>query len=584
MKLTFLFFIFCTLASSMSFSKTENSNKKSSDNTSYKSANYLFLKSSLEEVISKNWSQDLSTIVDKDQFKLSANFVLQEKTSKDVEPNGPLYNDLELGHIDAQELLNLYQATNADAENEFVVKKAEIKIGLNPEISDKNRQSLNDYLNKKIKNEFGKTGTLEISNFEGDLKSSPFKKPTLLEQLKSFQIIVGSLFLAIALILGSLIYGLMSGLSGKEGSSDLSASVSVNSKSEITPSEDTVSGSSTALENESLFNQITENRDRIKEVSLGLVDELEVIVAEWCDQGQSGLKKLACFTEVASSVVGKVIIPEDVKSSVADLFSSMSDLETSEKLDLYQKTYWDLVASKNLGVSSLHEPFSFIADASMDTLNQVLSTDDSKNQAIIAMYMPDNARSAYLSDMKNEDKMQILESAAKLSSVTEGELHSLEDKYAEHFNEKIDESAISMSHTLNKIVDALSMIDSCKLLPDVNGDIMVNFKNKTPHVAFLSEWSVESLSYLIKRITNEELFSYLKVAPQMTTVFMSLVSPKTKEIVEDDLRNSSNEFNEKNIENGLSSLNQRIVSIFKNDELQLSKTLVKDNNVVKIAA
>jgi len=548
----------------------------------------LLVKSSLEDIVANKWTQDLSTIIDEKDFKLSIDFDLKEKKNKngEYELKGPLYNDLDLGFLDAEELLKSYKAQNFDLDRgqEFLVSKAAVKVGLAPSLSENKIKIAKEFLNAKIKSNFGKNGSLNVSNFE-NIESSPFKEPTMLEKLQKFQVIGGSLLLALALVLGSILFGLSSKTKDQASSpSDLSASVNVNSKSEISGG-DRDSNGGVAAAASLLSSDIADYRKRIKEISETLSDELESIVAEWCKQGENGFEKLACFTEVASSVVGKVVIPEEFKGNISKLFSSMHKLDEKQKLELFEQTYWDLVASSNLGVSSLHEPFSFMANASLDTLNTVLSNDDSRNQAIISMYMPQSSRESYFKDLDQDKKLEILTTAARLSSVTENELHQLEDHYAKHFDNQVDESDISMSQTLKKIVDALSLIDACKMLPNVQGQVMENYKSSFGHVAFLSQWSDASLSYLMKRSTSEEIFAYIKVVPHMKDTLLSLTSPKTSEIVLDDLNNSADTFNEKVIKENLKSLNNKILDIFSNDELKIAETIVKEeNNDIKIAA
>ena len=551
-----------------------------------KSTEYMSIKSGLEEIVIKRYENDLSTKINKDQFNLGINFeLLKKKKNKENTLKGPLYNDLELGYLNPEDLFKSYSAQFESDKHEYLIKEIDVLVGLDPNLTAEAKKEVETWIAAKIKKDFGAIGKYEV-NYLKNLEKVEVKNQTFMEKFKDFQLIGGSLVLALTLFLCSLLYLIFAGARGssqESGTAESSTSVNIDSHAEISGA-GTDEGSDSVVKSENSIVQINQLRDQIRDISEKLNDELEEVINEWCSQGEEGLYKLASFSEIASTVVGTVFIPEQYKPQVAALFSKMHKLSSEENEAMLQKIYWDLVASLNFGSGTLHEPFSFIADASAETLNKVLLKDDVKNQTVLTMFMPLKSRQSYLNELDFKQKQEVLKNAAHLSSISEDDLKGLEDQYASYFDEKIEESEVAMSMTLVKLIEALSLKEACLLLPSIDGPVIDQYKSKNPYIAFLPEWSDDSLKFLVKRLTNEEMYAYLKVMPDMTSRLLGFASPKTQEIVQDDLSHGE-ELTDQQTQEWLTSLNNKLIDLFTKGDLHLSDTIKSNGqNDIKIAA
>jgi hypothetical protein len=99
----------------------------------------------------------------------------------------------------------------------------------------------------------------------------------------------------------------------------------------------------------------------------------------------------------------------------------------------------------------------------------------------------------------------------------------------------VDEAEVSMSMTLNKLIDSMTLIDACKLLTKVEGPMIEEYKLKHPHIGFFANWTVAAQETLIKKSSNDELMAYMRIMPDMIPVVLELVSPRAKQIIEDDM-------------------------------------------------
>lgn len=574
------------LFSSSSLAQTQNNKavKVSSKKMStLKTTDFMALKANLEDILVRRYTQDLSSTLDKERFSIGASFELViEETKK--EKLGPLLNDLELSYLDAEYLLESYASQFEKPEDKYLIKGVSVNVGLDPELDEEAKGEVEAWLTARLNKEFGSIGTSNV-DFLKKIVVEDKKSNVLLKWMKDYQLIIGCLILAIALILSFLLRGFFSvAKSAVSSATGSSPTVNIESQAEISPSkEEEVTSKERSVVLTTEIEQVTK---QIKEFSHKLGSEVNELVTEWCNKGESGLYRLACFAETSSTIVGTLPIPSEYKKKMGDLFSEMHSLEQEEKLKLLQQTYWDLVATHNLGAETLKEPFSFISSASLDTINKVLLENDIDTQTVVTMYMPEDMRKSYLSELDEDKKIELLNKAAQLSTVTEDYLKSVEDQYAPYFTEGVSESEVSMDLTLTKLVEALSVKESCKILPKIEGPVVERFKLSTPHLAFLPQWeSEESLKYLIKRCTNEELLAYLRAVPEMTDKIIEQVSPRAQQILKDDLEQQDS-FAPKLSEELLVNLNKKIVDLVNSGDIDLRKTIKSNSDKadIKIAA
>lgn len=560
---------------------TNASSTSSAEATSpLRRADVISVKAALEDMLVRRYAQELSAIVSYERFNVGARFelvVVDDKENKRNQNANDNYTDLDLGYLDADTLFDRYSNIESGTVSplaKYGIKSVSINVGIQENMGEQIKKSVDDWLQARIKDEFGAIGKGQVQFIQSENSN-----PTTMDRIIQMQGLVGQLILAIAILLGVILWRLLSGGSSK--SEPLQSSVNIESKTEMKAGEGVLGGSSSQSnadkEKERAFeSKIDHLSFQIKDLAPKLVEQLELIINQWCEQGEEGLMQIASFAEITGSVLGSLPIPKEHKKKMGDIFAQMSSLSLEKRHDVVNKVYWDLVASLNLGTEALHRPFSFLGNTSLGTVNKVLLGNDTDIQTVVSLYMPENMRKNYFSKLENDKKVELLNAAAKLSTISQDRLKGIEDQIAPYFEQKVDEAEISMSMTLSKLIETMTFVDACKLMTKVQGPIIEDYKIKHPHLGFFSDWTVSAQEVLIKKATNEELTAYIRTVPEMSPNVLELVSPRARQILEDDI-NRPDTMSEPEKEKWLQSLHNRLLNLVYTNVINLEDAIKKKN-------
>lgn len=568
-----LFLLFCSIG----FAKS----------SPLKKADALSVKASLENMLVRRYTQELSSIVDKEHFNIGVILNLRVVNTNERRPQNLEFNDLELGFLDADALFDSYSLTNMAGANPFEkysIRGADFQIGLSPEVGDEIKASVEQWLSKRVKNEFGSGGKTKVQYLLSPPEAAPVVETPVMKWMKiikDMQGLAGNIVLAFAIILGIVLWSVLGG--GKtEAATDTansSQSIEINSKTEMGGAFGGSTGTVVDSELEaSIVTQLDHMKEQIKDLAPKVVDQLDSLITEWCDQGEEGLFLLASFAEISGSVLGSLPIPKDEKKKMSSIFAQMHETENSRKLEFFNRVYWDLISALNLGTESLHRPFSFLGNSGMSTLSNVLLGNDLETQTVISLYMPEKMRKKYFAGLDDEKRIELLNAAAKMSSITEESLQSIEDHVAPYFGESdSEESSVPMDMTLVKLVESMGFVDSCRILPSIEGPVMDKFKLQTAHIGFLASWDKSAIGVIAKYASNEALLAYLRVVPEMKHYVLEFVPPRTQQILEDDLGQLDTMSPERK-EDLLAVLHDLILSLVDNGELSLDELVENADN------
>lgn len=587
--LAFLLIFSSVFANAQSKPKASAQASTTENTSPLRRADVISVKAALEEMLVRRYAQELSAIVSYDKFNVGARFELSVVDDKDAKRNlnnGGDYTDLDLGYLDADTLFDRYANVDSGSVSplaKYAIKSVAINIGLQQDMGEKNKKTVDDWLQNRIKEEFGNIAKGQVQFIQSE-KSNP----TTLDRIIQMQGLFGQLILALAILLGVLLWRILGG--GASNKDADSAAINIQSKSEMTAGEGLFASGSSKDEAKAqelaIESKIEHLSEQVKDLAPKLVDQLEQLITQWCDQGEDGLMQIACFAEISGSVIGSLPIPTEHKKKMGDVFSRMAEINLENRYDLVNRTYWDLVASLNLGTEALHRPFSFIGNATLGTVSKVLLGNDADIQTVVSLYMPENMRKNYFSKLESDKKIELLNNAAKLSSISHDKLKKIESEMAPYFEEKVDEAEVSLSMTLSKLIESMSLVDACKLMPQVNGPMVDEYKLKHPHIAFFADWVLSAQETLIKKATNEELMAYVRIMPNMTQTVLELVSPRAKQILEDDLSRTDN-MPEAEKERLILSLHNRLLNLIYSNTLVLEDCIKKNetsNEDIRVAA
>jgi len=552
-----------------------------------KRADALSVRSNLENMLVRRYTQELSAFVSSDAFKVGARFelkVVEKATESDsIDMSSLGYSDLDLGYLDPDELLDAYSLNDLSGINpleKYAIKSVDIQVGLEPNMTEEVKTSVEKWVTARVQEEFGTAGKAKVQFIQNPELSGQTSSP-FMKMIKEMQGLVGNIILGLCILFGILLWKVLAGKSSDAAAAGAGAapSVSIQSKTEaaITGGVGGVNPEESAALEQSYKDQIDQLSLQIKDLSPKIVDHVESLIHEWCEKGEEGLNQLACFAEISGSVLGSMPIPEEQKKKMGAVFSQMHMMDSERRFNIVNKVYWDMVASLNLGAEALHRPFSFINNSGLGKVNKVLLGNDIDTQTVVTMYMPETMRKSYFKELGQDQKIDLLKSAAQLSAISEDQLKGIEDQIAPYFSDKeTEESSVSMSLTLTKLIDAMPLLDACKLLPSVEGPVIEQFKQAEPHIAFLPEWNKESLSLLARQVSNEQLLAYLRVVPDMKHYFLEYVSPRVSQILKDDLEQPDS-MQDAEKEQHLASFNSLIMRLVSSGEINFYETMKKDD-------
>jgi hypothetical protein len=306
---------------------------------------------------------------------------------------------------------------------------------------------------------------------------------------------------------------------------------------------------------------------------LGLVSKLseesETLVRSWCDLGDEGMMRMACFSEAVGSEMGRLPVPADSMKDLATAFSKMPGVAPVEKRDLLKKVYWDIMMVLNLGSESLERPFSYVSTMKDTMIQDILIHQNSKMKTLVAMFMPESLRQQYVSNQDAETKLELLRQALDMSEIATEELKNYESQFRSSIRADDRKDVVIIDSALQKLISALTPMEEMSLLPQLAGSGIEAFKMGQFSLAFMHEWSDEALSAVFSRAMPDEVVAYLRMKMEIKDRVIGLCPPMTAEVASDDLsrENGLTEW-EHNIH--LNQLAVRVRGLIDSGEIQLA--------------
>lgn len=502
-------------------------------------AEMLQAKAYLESLIVQRLSQDLSTQVQKDDFSISAflNIRKIEKKKKDLDP----ISDIDLGFLNPDQLYKEFKQDKDGMENyfsNFQVTKVTVNVGLKASLGEEAKEEITKWLDERVKAEFGRIGQASVKTILGPkvAEKSPF-----LDLLKDLQELAGMLILAMALLMGVMLWKAMSGKPSEVngGGPDIkinNGGAGAGKGGADGSSEQDVSSDQKLVQERNVNEKIEKVSEQIREIAPKMLSEFEGVITEWCKAGEGGFMQTALLAQTVGQVLGKIPIPDKYHKEVVKYFTTMHSVEPEKKLEYLTALYWDLMAVMNLGSSALYKPFSYLNDAPVTTVNEVLMENNSRLRTVASFYMSDERRAEYLETLDEEMKFDMLKEAAELDHMKESEFQTMDQWLSAYFNQDGVEADVAMESILPKLVESLSLREGVTFLKEIKGRSVEVYKRSVPSLAFFHEWNKDYLGGYLSRLASEELIAFLSIRQDLQDTFLEYVPPRMKIIVGDDLK------------------------------------------------
>jgi len=519
-------------------------------------------KALIEDLIAKRYRQELSTLVDNNQYYLSVRLelilnktdaVIKNPPPKESPKEIPIITDLMLGTLDPEDLLNKYSPPEqAEITKQFLtnyrIKTVAFSIGLKDGLPKETKELVTKWLQDRINNEFGKNGTGSVTTLQQVITPPPpivSKEP--LDILNQFQNLAGQLALAIALILGVILWRLLGGNNKAALSQNPTPSATSNPAPPAQNSSQNTEVNKGLQEAEIIVQQKAEKEkllaqegiattaQKILELLPHLTPHFESVIRSWCQMGETGRFKLAVFAETVGKEVGRLPIPIDALSEVGKIFPKVAELSLTEKYSTLQKAYWDLLSVINLGPEILNQPFGYIGGLSTNVVNQMLIDKNPKLKTLVSLYMPSDMRARYFKGLNSQTKLELLKTATEMNEIPANELQDLDRNFKTSAQPSSTKEIVILDRSLQKLVEALKPQEELALLPSLKGPVVESFKRSVPSIAFLDEWPDDKLKLFLSKLTSDEILPYLRLKPNNKKRYLDLLPKFTSDILVEEL-------------------------------------------------
>ncbi len=503
----------------------------------------LNARSALEEKVVQKYRTELLTVLQQGTFAVSAQVSLVEKNSRDPAGKGseaaefsPF--DLRMGRLNPKSW-RLPQDAAGDGP-EYMIRSVSLFVGLDSALSQESRDQVKTWLTTHMTNEFGSLGKVEISTIQAkpvekaDAKNTPTK--SWLDRLTELQVLAGMVVMAVMILFSGLL--LMRGLSIRSEPPQMAelpralppTPVAAEPKAEIGPK---VEQLLSATEQKEL-------RASINELAIQTGDDLQALITSWADGGETGLLKLALFLDIASGLTKKLKVPEKAQEGLAETFSKIHNISAADRLDAMARARWDLVACRNLGSQSLHQPFDYLENVQDGAVKSILLNENPRLRATVALHMPSKVRKKYLDSMAITEKQGLFDEMVSLSSLKVVELRQADQKIQGLIGASAPaEAALSTQPLLARFLDDLVPEESLKILQTAlqASDIRAfsEIQKLHPSPAFLPYWPKDELTALLREASTDELLSFIHFMPEMQETAFAVLPDMSCEILKDTL-------------------------------------------------
>ncbi len=503
----------------------------------------------LEELLNRRYAQGLSTLLQKESYHVSTQLQLADLT---LDPdNAPAIDekpsDLTLGYLDAEQLVKKFGVEKEKAQFGSLLANKKVKtilvsVGLDESLGVNVKQDVEKWMQTKLKSEFGDKSKVEVAFIKISTEKENETKPkNWWDWLRQFQQLASEAIFALAAMMGILLWRLTTSKSSIQNQgAGTTSQFNINSKNEnmaggVGADAPKAKGTETLDETRKYLEEIFLYSQKINAILPQVQNDFEVVLQSWCSAGQEGYQKAVCFAEVVGKDIGRLPIPADAIQEVAGAFSRMADMPLREKQSIVEKIYWDLITIINLGTDSLSQPFGYLSGIDPQLINQMLIEENSKMKTMVSIYAPDELRQKMLAPLDEAQKLDILKSASELSEISTSELKNLNKSFQTKMKGTESRDNIQLDTSLEKIISALPKIDELKLLPQIQGAGIQNYKRKNASVAFLHEWPDDKLGLFITQLKTDHVVTYLRLKPDQKERIYGLCQPRAAAVIKDEV-------------------------------------------------
>lgn len=557
-----------------------------------KSSPIMKVETEIENRITTNLRNVISTQLSPESFTVGVRVQLSDRAddledeAKDVKPYG-----LGMGSVDVQNIIASYERElkeikqSQNKENEFVVKKIEILVGISSSYEKSYQKKFEAWLKKYVGGAYGRVATTNLSLIQGPPKpnetpkdkedSSPDAKKvdnsntnkneianekSFVQHLEDLQFLIGWVVFSIAVLASILLARLMTQKQTRKSSNESSLTTDQTLKG--SGSQDGVkkgAGVPVSGKNknsgsvESKPEEFETLRLRIQALVLELNTRSAVLINYWLKNDSEGFLKTAVFYEVvlksrSGELVGEVAWLSSIKPlqknfevSIREAFRSLAAKTKEEKFRIYQNAYWDLLSYNTLGEEQFKVSFDFLKSIPSSMIARYVKENSGEKRSIVFHYLDSESKKSILSEMAAEQKESLILDLLKVPSATRIQIETIESEAKKWFELNKNSSAEQNIQFAAKVIEAVSMLkpyDELRIVRSrfAHPSLCKEFVSEYLTLAFLPFYKEEFKDFISKSATNEELLSLCLVDPSFRNSLIPFASPRAQAILEDELK------------------------------------------------
>lgn len=500
----------------------------------------------LEKAISERLEQALKTRLEKQYFDITVEVQLSRKNPS-LQMGGKARGETpdELQRWYNNQLRNLSRHISSgeglDMARPFELDSVSITLGLSDRVQENYREDLRIWLQKWVATSFGEKGSIALVVRPSNIIAKKSSPPTTQKfDIGRYQNLIGLMFLGLVFGFAFLLQIFRNKPSKTQGHG-LSPlpSAALPATGTLPPPPPPALPDARALA-ESCKNKIVM-------IAPGLQSQIELMVQKWSyGEHQNYLKIVALLEALAEkgpslnreSKSSIPALPPHMHAQLAKGLAELQMLQPEHLLALYQEIYTEMLIGSPLAVESVDPEYKFLEHLDNEAFLNLLSFLDDDYKVALLNHLTSEQRRQYSDLVSREEFARILN-------------HSMtcEEPAEKDFKEKISQWK-KVSHSLRgvdlhlklaklrEILSAFSRLEGAIWLHQLSvqhPQIKKLIQEDGPQIAFLADWSPETLRKFCQSTKTRELAAAAKCLPFLSSTLLSGCGEVTRMAVETEM-------------------------------------------------
>jgi hypothetical protein len=205
-------------------------------------------------------------------------------------------------------------------------------------------------------------------------------------------------------------------------------------------------------------------------------------------------------------------------------------------------------------------------------------------KSLALLHLPSEKLEPIVAKMSLEEKKSLIHQAFETPRIRETDLDMLDQSLAViiHKEEKQDEGVFHFPSLIPNLLNTLSPYEEILLVRDfVNAqpESAQFLKSNYPALGFLGEWPQEMFRNLLTHAKTQEIVALVQVMPELRSLILSVLPPRLRTIVEDEV--GRRELKVEELNGYLGELRLRIHSMVSEGEVDLTQIFANEFGTAK---